>query len=341
MKRSTFLSILAVIIGFAGVIWAQYTTDLSTPVTSENPIGTTKIDEFGRVSECELGARIQNFFAELANDPDSTGYILLYNGADVLPSEYGVQGSLMDKRIRQEIAFLKLDESRVVFVEGGFRKSLTTELWRVPAGYFPPEPSDVVEKPTMPKDKTFLWGKSWVGDGNEDVGDDEFILPSVKAKQEEEEKLAELENAALNVEQADLATGGLPEETGVQSEEVPLDNEESVETVQLSPEEIRENRYSWARASFGEEIANRSKATGVLIFYADDEYYDIKKVVQFVIEGRNIIAKKSKIDRKLIKIVFGGYRNSMEAEFWIVPPKGKMPKPTPEDRPVESSQPST
>jgi hypothetical protein len=83
------------------------------------------------------------------------------------------------------------------------------------------------------------------------------------------------------------------------------------------------------------------KATGVLIFYADDEYYDIQKVEQFVNEGRDNIAKESKIDPRSIKIIFGGYRNSMEAEFWIVPPKGKMPKPTPEERPAESSASNT
>ena len=73
----------------------------------------------------------------------------------------------------------------------------------------------------------------------------------------------------------------------------------------------------------------------MIIFYADDAYYDIGKVQSHVEDGKRRIAEAAQISPDKIKVVFGGYRNSIETEFWIVPKKGKMPTPTPEERPVE------
>jgi len=327
MKTASFAFATLVILIAALFGGAQEAEVSPNPAEVEQPKETTKIDEFGRLGECDLSARIQNLYIELANNPDSKGYIVTYHAADELPSLY--DRSPMRDYITRTITFLRLDESRVTFIEGGYRKILTTELYLVPPGFSAPEPAETVEKPTMPKDKTFLWHSSAIWDEDEDDPTAAFVLQSVKDKLEIEAKLAEQEDAAAAAQNADDSRSTIDGE--ITSEASPSEDAPDVETPPTA-EEIKEMRFSWADPRFGEELARRDKAKGVLIFYADDKYYDIQKVKDFVNDGRDVIANKSGIDLKRIRVIFGGYRSSIEAEFWIVPPKGKPPKASPSER---------
>jgi len=337
MKSTQVLYVLLVILIFTVITDAQDEPETHKTPGAEKPFGPIKVDEFGRLSQCDASARVQNFYVELANNLDSTGYIIIYKGADILPSDYGADSSPMRNLLSNQITFLRLDESRVTFVDGGFRKSLATELWLVPPGFPPPGATDTVEKPTMPTDKTFLWGRSTIYPDNQGTPEEEFILPSIKSKLEAEARLAEIEEARMEAEAAAASDETDPEPADEVSDESEANDsqdyaDEIGEEEQLSPEEIQEQRFSWANIRLGEEISRRDKNTAVLIFYADNHYYDLKKVEEFIKEGRDKIAKESKVDPKLIKIIFGGYRDSIQAEFWIVPPKGAPPKPTPAER---------
>ncbi len=52
-----------------------------------------------------------------------------------------------------------------------------------------------------------------------------------------------------------------------------------------------------------------------------------------------IFALKSfRFKHKFQRCTFGGYRNSVEAEFWIMPKKGEFPQPTPEQREIANPE---
>ncbi len=95
---------------------------------------SNKIDEFDKLENDDVKARIQNFYlTQLNNNPTAQGYIINY-GTDK-------QIAAREKQIRNAITFLKLDPSRVTFVRGGATGGdVKTQLWIVPAGATPPTP---------------------------------------------------------------------------------------------------------------------------------------------------------------------------------------------------------
>jgi len=309
------------LLAFSLMVFSQddyQTADLSEMSQSEK---AEKIDEFGKLGECEFGARFDNLLATLQNKTNAEGYIIFYQGKDVLPAEYG--NNVNERRARNHIAFRNFDSAHLTFVNGGFREEVSTELWIVPNGAEPPVPTDTIPKPIIPSSKTFLYDRNLIS-GNE-LGDfsEEFILASVKAQQEAEQRAYEEENQPEN---ADV-------ETAV--EETIQTVEEETEIEQSSPEEIEEAKFYWTNEKFGGLIKNQKDSSGVIIFYADDAYYDVGKLQRHIEDGRRKIAEAAKISHDKIQVIFGGYRNFIEAEFWIVPKKGESPKPTPEERPIE------
>jgi hypothetical protein len=289
--------------------------------TPENPTVTTRIDEFGPANDCDLSARVDSLFIALNNDPEATGYVIAYTGADVLPSHYG-ESPMLD-RIKRAIAFRKYDSSRIVYVNGGFREAFSTEFFLVPQYGVPPEPTKTVARPKVPK-TTFLWSRSWILNEYDDGPTTEFILPEVQARLAEEAKLAEIELAADSDADAQAADNASENEDATSD----LPDEEARPTA----EKLREQRFSWADQKFGTEVAQLDGAHGVIIFYADDKYYDIARISRFVREGRDIIAAAAKLKSTQIRVVYGGYRDSPGVEYFIVPRGGKAPEPTPEER---------
>ena len=300
-----FFTICAFLFAFSVVIFAQndyQPSDLNQTIQSEK---SEKIDEFGKIGECDLGARLDHLLIKLQNKTDATGYIIFYQGKDVLPAEY--ETNLDERRARNYITFRNQDPSRLTFIDGGFREEVSTELWLVPNGAEPPMPTDTIPTPTIPTDKTFLYDKKnlWGGE----VGDllDEYILPSVKAQKEAEQMAYEQENP----------TEEIIEEAAAEPETPAVEEQDEIE--QPTPEEIEEARFYWANEKFGELIKNQKDSRGVIIFYADDAYYDVGKLQNHIEEGKRRIAEASKISPDKIQVVFGGYRTEIEAEFWIVP----------------------
>src|SRR5262249_40094692 len=152
----------------------------------------------------------------------------------------------------------------------------------------------------------------------------------VKAKEDAERAAMEAEIAASAATEEDEKT-----EDATSQE---ADTTEVEKEPELSPEEQENLRFSWADERFGAEIARRNKASGVLIFYANDKYYDINKLKYFVEQGKERIAHESKIDISRIQAIFGGYRDYPQGEFWIVPANGEFPTATPDERPIEQPQ---
>lgn len=92
------------------------------------------IDEFGKMPNDDIRGRLDAFFADLSNNPNSQGYIILY-GADK-------DMNTREKLVVNHINFRNFDRSRITIVRGGTHESggVYTKLYRVPPGADNPTP---------------------------------------------------------------------------------------------------------------------------------------------------------------------------------------------------------
>jgi hypothetical protein len=103
----------------------------SAPVDSIVPI---LVDEFGKLSNDEIRARLDSFFNELSNNPTDQGYIINYGTSREIAAR--------ERLITNHIRFRKADPARFTIVSGGDSTSgePTTKLYRVPQGAKDPTP---------------------------------------------------------------------------------------------------------------------------------------------------------------------------------------------------------
>ncbi|HEX8250597.1 MAG TPA: hypothetical protein VF599_20655, partial [Pyrinomonadaceae bacterium] len=114
--------------------------------------------------------------------------------------------------------------------------------------------------------------------------------------------------------------------------------ESQTETTQNQAEEEttpEEEIFVWTSAYFAETLNQDKSARGRVIYYADETEYDLTKAREIVEKGMRDLAEKTNLNLSRVKIVFGGYRETPEVEFWIVPRGAKKPKPTPQERKIE------
>lgn len=107
--------------GFRGIVKTELWL---VPPGAENPpaeSSSIKQDEFEKLSSGELRARLDAFFNELNNNPDSTGYIVNHGTAKTVLTR--------EKLFKNYITQRKFDPLRVKFLKGGNGKILKTELW--------------------------------------------------------------------------------------------------------------------------------------------------------------------------------------------------------------------
>ncbi len=146
---------------------------------------------------------------------------------------------------------------------------------------------------------------------------DDFILPEVKQR--------------LDVEPV-----GESDVYSAPSYEVP--NNEPTEQEQFNEDnpssqlELEKAKFLWASKKYGDALAADQTATGTIIFYADEAYYDIGRLEYFVGEGRDRLAANSGIEPNRINVIYGGYRGLAQVEMWTVPAGQQPPTPKPESR---------
>ena len=86
-------------------------------------------EEFGKITCEELLARLDQFSAELNNNPNSTGYIVIH------PEKTSVRSGISFVNwIKGHWTFRKLDETRYVIIRGEEKDTLNIKFWRVPPG---------------------------------------------------------------------------------------------------------------------------------------------------------------------------------------------------------------
>ncbi len=82
-----------------------------------------------------------------------------------------------------------------------------------------------------------------------------------------------------------------------------------------------------------DEVLSRDKTwRAVLIFYADEDEYDIQKSRQIIESLLQPYVKTFRLDLNRVKIIFGGYRANPEIESWVVNKNGIEPEPMPDEK---------
>jgi hypothetical protein len=122
--------------------------DCHAYTTTEIGVYPLKLDEFSHLPYSDIAARMDSYFIQIANEPASTGYIVVYGGRQ-LNKKYV---AAVMKSLNQIMAFRKYDSTRVKIVDGGFREDMMVEVYLIPAGVEPPKPtptlnSDFVVEP--------------------------------------------------------------------------------------------------------------------------------------------------------------------------------------------------
>lgn len=119
---------------------AQAATNVLTP---ERPnLQSREFDRFVSVSFDDDKARLDNLAVELQNTPDTRGYIIVYGGRR---SRAG-QADRLGQRARDYLVNTRrLDPNRIVVINGGYRERDEFEVWIVPEGAQPPQPTPTVQ----------------------------------------------------------------------------------------------------------------------------------------------------------------------------------------------------
>lgn len=286
---------------------------------------TTKFDEFGPVGDCDLSARLDNFFIALRNYPEAKGYILFYRGADDEPAFQTDSAAVRTLTMyANHIRMRRFPKDRIEMADGGFRASRMTELWLIPPGGEIPQPSDTVEKPVPPKNKALMVQKNYLDLNKAEFPPEEEAVEETETQEVQEENVENVENQDVKTETETVQT-----ETENQTES---ENQTEAETEpEIEPEE---EFFEWTSGYFAEALNEDKSARGRVIYYADETVYDLTKAREIVEKGMRDLAERTNLNLSRVKIVFGGYREYTEVEFWIVPRGAKKPQPTPQERKV-------
>lgn len=285
-------------------------TDKSSETENQNLVSQI-IDEFGPLGHCDMTARLDAFLYQLQDKPNAKGYIIYYQGENALPSEIENPNRAKTLYLNYITNMRGFDSGRIVLINS-YRQETATELWIVPENAAPPKPKDAIAKPKVSLDKTLLYDRNsidfeyWTADYTD------LLTPLKKAEYEENERAYK--------ESLDEAV----------SEETPAEEEK------LSEEELQNLRFGWTSDRFGNFLEKNKKMQGVIMFYADDQEFDINKITNHIEEGKQRIAKEAKISPERILVMFGGYKSYIQIEFWAVPEKGNFPTPKPDERVIET-----
>ncbi len=126
-----------------GVYDANCRQRISVPTLVENkppPPTARRFDEFPSTSFDDDKARLDAFVIELQNNPDSQGYIIMYQGTD----KESVRSRRVDVLTKRTLDYLVksrgIDPRQIQIVDWGTRLKTTYDLWIIPPGAQPPVP---------------------------------------------------------------------------------------------------------------------------------------------------------------------------------------------------------
>lgn len=119
---------------------AQASTYVRPPERVEHP--SRQFDVCCSCSFDDQKARLDNLAIELQADPSTMTYVIAYGGRT---SRIG-QADLLGSRARDYLVAQRgIDQSRITVMNGGFREEDCVELWVIPSGATPPQPTPTVQ----------------------------------------------------------------------------------------------------------------------------------------------------------------------------------------------------
>jgi|ERR1043166_1264615 hypothetical protein len=122
-----------------------------------------RFDEYGDVRFSDEKARLDNFAIQLQGQEDARGYIVVYAGQTALVGEAAKRGERAKNYL---VKVRKLPLDKVVAIDGGYRDSLTVELFIYPKDEAPPTPT-----PTLDASQVELVYRNPVREINERIED--------------------------------------------------------------------------------------------------------------------------------------------------------------------------
>lgn len=327
---------------FGGVTPAR--SQAETPPSADSqitPAGTTlKIDEYGKIGHCDETARLDNFAIELQNDPSLKGYLLVYVGKDDLPSW---TDGILNRAAGYLVESRGLQAARIKVVNAGYREKRTTELWVVPEGGPPPQPSNTIDY-ALDRTKAYKWNEDsfniefrpddpepaeteGVGEANAEEGeseDDPDPDPAARAEAERWEKEAEKYQVAT------VARGVMEDEA--EFEEPGADKAGGV--AEAEPEEtpvMGEVKIGlwWNVETLADELKAAPDARLALVYYWGPKNATQERVKEIV--EQVLVKTEAQLGLKLdrITLVEGGLSVDPGLELWVVPPGATLPRPRP------------
>ena len=114
----------------------------SVPPTEKRIIVGREFDTCCSCSYDDQKARLDNLAVELQNDPTTSTYVFAYAGRT---SVAGQADRLLARARDYLVTQRGIDASRIILANGGYREEDCVEVWIVPRGATPPQPSPTVQ----------------------------------------------------------------------------------------------------------------------------------------------------------------------------------------------------
>ncbi|MBK8301954.1 MAG: hypothetical protein IPK98_00525 [Chloracidobacterium sp.] len=340
MITANYKNIAAVALVIFALTFAAIGQETNKCPSNASRADAEKIDEFSHIDDSELYINVAVLFERLKDAPAGTyAYVIAYKGADALPADR--DRNRVAERIRESLALQNQDARQFLMIDGGFRKTDGAEFFFVEAGNKPPLPSNTVPTPKTPRG-TVLWAKTILNEESSPI--EEFVNRAIVYRDMPEDydgpTLPAIEETEPNPSPSVPETAPQPEiwKLGLFIPELTFQKDNSQEKPPLTAEELDAIRFNWTNKKFAPTVAKTKGSYGIMIYYADDQFYDISRLEPFIAAGRDRMAYAARIFPESIQIIFGGYRGQPQVEYWLVPADGTRPIAKPEDR--DSSEPS-
>lgn len=330
MITANYKNIAAVALTLFALTFAAIGQEANKCPSNTSRLFAEKIDEFRHIDDSELYINVAVLFERLKTEPAGTyAYVIAYKGADALPADR--DRNRVAERIREAIAIQNQDARQLVMIDGGFRKTDGAEFFFVEAGNKPPLPSNTVPTPKTPRG-TVLWAKSILTEESSPI--EEFVNRAIVYRDMPEDYDGPTLPAIEETEPIPSTSQPETWKLGLFIPDLTFNTDNS-EKPPLSAEELEAIRFSWTNKKFAPAVAKTKGSYGVMIYYADDQFYDISRLEPFIAAGRDRMAYAAGIFGESIQIIFGGFRSQPQVEYWLVPANGTRPVAKPEAREIE------
>ncbi len=137
-----------------GAIVSHHSVVQISVSSSPQDLTARKFDEYKNLSTDDEAAHLDAFVNELQAQPNLLGYIVGYNVADAL------RGPFL-RRLHGDKQYLThargIAPERIIAVDAGYRNESATELWLVPNGAVPPQPTNLASRPRVDPRETYMF----------------------------------------------------------------------------------------------------------------------------------------------------------------------------------------